>query len=62
MIVLEGEGDRIVAEKKFNIKKGDVVFIPKGAPHALFTTSVIPVKVISVQSPHFDGKDRVMIE
>ncbi len=62
VIILEGEGEMLVAEKKIKIKKGDIVFIPKGTPHALFVTSAIPVKIISVQSPHFDGTDRVMIK
>lgn len=59
--VLEGEGEMLVGEKTFKIKKGDVVFIPKNTPHALKVTSS-PVKVLSVQSPFFDGKDRVFVE
>lgn len=59
--VLEGEGEMLVGEKTFKIKKGDVVFIPKNTPHALKVTSS-PVKVLSIQAPFFDGKDRVFVE
>lgn len=60
--VLEGNGEMMVGDKKFNVKRGDVVFIPKGTVHSLKVMSKTPVKVISVQSPMFDGKDRVMVE
>jgi len=62
VIILEGEGEMTLGDKKFKVQKGDIVFIPKGTPHSLTVTSVIPVKVLSVQSPFFDGKDRIFIE
>ena len=60
--ILDGEGEMTVDEKKFKIKKGDMVFIPKGTIHSLKVMSSSPVKVLSVQAPMFDGKDRVMVE
>lgn len=60
--ILEGDGEMTLGDKKFKVKKGDVVFIPKNTPHSLKNTSAIPVKVVSLQSPMFDGKDRVFIE
>ena len=60
--VLEGEGEMLLGDKHISIKKGDVIFIPKNTPHSLKVTSISPVKIISIQSPHFDGKDRVFIE
>jgi hypothetical protein len=33
-----------------------------GTPHSLKVTSVSAVKVLSIQSPKFDGKDRIFIE
>jgi mannose-6-phosphate isomerase-like protein (cupin superfamily) len=62
VIVIEGEGSMKLADKTFTIKKGDVVFVPKNIIHSVKTTSKIPLKVISVQAPLFDGKDRIMIE
>ena len=59
---LDGEGEMMVGEKKISVKKGDMIFVPKGTVHSLEVTSKTPVKVLSVQAPMFDGKDRVMIE
>jgi mannose-6-phosphate isomerase-like protein (cupin superfamily) len=62
VIVMEGEGIMKSGDKTFPVKKGDLVFIPKNTVHSVKTTGKIPLKVISVQSPVFDGKDRIMIE
>jgi mannose-6-phosphate isomerase-like protein (cupin superfamily) len=60
--VLDGEGEMSLGANKFSVKKGDMVFIPKGTVHSLTVTSKMPAKVVSVQAPMFDGKDRVMAE
>ncbi len=60
--VLDGEGEMQLGEKTIKIKKGDMVFIPKNTFHSLKVTSSTPVKVLSVQAPLFDGKDRVFAE
>ncbi len=60
--VLEGKGDMTVGNKSLQIQKGDIIFIPKNIVHSLKVLSSSPVKVLSVQSPMFDGKDRVMVE
>lgn len=62
VVVLEGEADFQLDNQTFKIKKGDVIFIPKNTPHKVITTSKKPLKVISIQSPYFDGKDRVLLE
>lgn len=62
VMVLQGEGTMVLGDSTFTIKKGDIVFIPKGTPHKVLTTSKIPLKVISIQSPNFDGSDRIMLE
>ncbi len=62
VVVLEGKGQMTLGNKGFEIKKGDVVFIPKNTTHAVISTGDMPLKVLSVQSPKFDGKDRVFIE
>jgi mannose-6-phosphate isomerase-like protein (cupin superfamily) len=59
--ILEGEGEMLLGDKKFKVKKGDFIFIPKGTVHALKVTSKEPVKVISLQAPYFDGKDRILV-
>ena len=60
--ILDGTGEMLVGNKTFKIKKGDIVFIPKNTIHSLKVSSSIPVKVLSVQAPLFDGKDRVFVE
>jgi mannose-6-phosphate isomerase-like protein (cupin superfamily) len=60
--VLDGTGEMILGERSFMIKKGDLIFIPKNTPHALKVTSTNPVKVLSIQAPNFDGKDRAVVE
>jgi mannose-6-phosphate isomerase-like protein (cupin superfamily) len=62
VLVLEGEGEMKLGDKKFKVKKGDHIFIPKGTPHAVVVTSKKPMKVVSIQSPWFDGSDREMIK
>lgn len=61
-VILDGEGTMKLGEKTFQVKKGDIIFIPAKTPHSLIVSSKNPVKVLSIQSPYFDGKDRVMIE
>lgn len=60
--VLDGIGEMLIGEKKFNVKKGDIIFIPKNTVHALINTSSVPIKVISIQSPYFDGSDRIAVD
>ena len=60
--VLEGEGQMLLGEKTIQIKSGDFIFIPKNTPHKVAVTSNIPLKVLSVQAPHFDGKDRYLLD
>ena len=60
--ILEGEGEMLLAEKTFKVKKGDMVFIPKNTVHAVKVISSTAMKVLSVQAPLFDGKDRIFIE
>ena len=61
VVVVEGEGSMKVGGKAFTIKKGDLIFIPKNTVHSVVTTGKIPLKVYSIQSPLFVGKDRVMV-
>ena len=60
--ILEGTGEMLLGDKTFLVKKGDMIFIPMNTVHSLKVTSSSPVKVLSVQSPHFDGKDRIFVD
>lgn len=60
--VLEGRAQMLLDGKILEVKAGDLIFIPQGVVHAVRVTSEIPLKVISVQAPCFDGKDRVPVD
>lgn len=62
VVVLEGEGEMLLGDSLFTIRKGDTIAIPRGTVHAARTISVDPLRVISIQSPRFDGSDRVPVE
>ena len=62
VVISEGTGIMRLGEREFPVKPGDVIVIPKGTVHSVRSTGTTPLKVISVQSPYFDGKDRVMVE
>ncbi|MFL5752849.1 MAG: cupin domain-containing protein [Bacteroidia bacterium] len=62
VLILEGNGEMTLGDKKFRVKRGDLITIPKNTFHSVKTTSKIPLKVLSVQAPFFDGKDRIFKE
>ena len=60
VMVLEGMGMMTLGDSKFKIKKGDIIFIPKGTYHSVLSISKkSALKVLSIQAPFFDGKDRI---
>lgn len=58
--ILEGEGTMTVGEITKDIKPGDIIFIPENTFHEVTVTSTLPLKVISIQAPEFDGTDRIL--
>lgn len=62
VVVLEGEGEMLLADSAFIVRAGDAIAIPRGVVHAVRTLSQGPLRVVSVQSPRFDGTDRVPAE
>lgn len=59
--VIEGEAVLNLNSTKQIIKPGDFIKIEEGNVHSVSVTSPIPLKVLSVQTPEFFGKDRVYI-
>jgi mannose-6-phosphate isomerase-like protein (cupin superfamily) len=59
IIVLDGEGEMTVGNKKFDIQHGDHFIIPENTFHSVKVTSTNPLKIISVQAPEYFGKDRI---
>jgi quercetin dioxygenase-like cupin family protein len=58
--VLSGKAMMTLDTTTFSIAKGDIILIPMGAVHSVKVISRQPLKVISRQSPVFDG-DRVWV-
>lgn len=56
--VLEGSGIITLGAQEKNIREGDYIFIPAGTPHTVRVSGGKTMKVLSVQSPYFDGTDR----
>ena len=57
--IKQGKGKFQLADSLYNIKTGDLIIIPKNTWHGVIVESRNPMKVISIQSPEFFGKDRV---
>jgi len=59
IVVISGKATMTIDGKKITINKGDYLNLPEGTKHAV--TEVMghnPLKVLSIQTPLFDGKDR----
>ncbi len=57
--IKEGKGKFQLADSLYNVKTGDLIIVPKNTWHGVIVESRNPMKVISIQSPEFFGKDRV---
>jgi mannose-6-phosphate isomerase-like protein (cupin superfamily) len=62
VVIVSGEADMKLGDQQLHVKAGDIILIPKGTVHSVTVTSQQPLKVISLQAPYFDGKDRIVIE
>lgn len=59
VVVLDGEGVMTLGDSTRTVRAGDTVIIPRNTPHAVRVTGGTPLRVVSIQSPRFDGSDRV---
>jgi quercetin dioxygenase-like cupin family protein len=55
--MLRGQGYLILGKNRINLKAGDVVHIPRAAPHYYVNTASEATVVLAVYSPAFEGKD-----
>ncbi len=60
--VLEGKARVQLNDKEITIQKGDWITIPENTIHAVTVLSKTPLKLVSIQTPEFKGKDRVFIQ
>ena len=57
--IKQGKGKFQLADSLYNVKTGDLIIVPKNTWHGVIVESRNPMKVISIQSPEFFGKDRM---
>lgn len=55
--MLRGQGYLVLADKRINLKAGDVIHIPRGVVHQYVNTAGEPTVALAVYAPAFDGKD-----
>lgn len=60
IVVIQGKARMTINGEEIVVKKGDFINIPEGTKHAVIEVlSHKPLKVLSTQTPMFDGKDRI---
>lgn len=59
--ILEGKGRFIMDGDTTLVEPGRYIFIPAESRHSVEVTSANPMKALSIQSPEFLGKDRVIV-
>ncbi len=58
IVILSGKGVMTLGEQKIKLRQGMQVSIPKKTVHSVSVKGKNPLRVISIQSPMFDAKDR----
>ncbi|WP_286234997.1 cupin domain-containing protein [Thalassotalea sediminis] len=59
--ILAGSAQFTLEQVTTNVKAGDFIRILPGKVHSVNVTSLKPLKVLSIQTPEFHGKDRVFV-
>ena len=62
VMVLSGEGRMLLGDSTFTVRRGDLIFIAQNTKHGVQRTGNESLRVLSIQAPLFDGKDRVPVK
>jgi len=62
VVVLEGEGRLTLDGREFEIRPGQQIMIPRNAVHSVVVSGDRVMKVLSIQTPRFDPKDRIYVD
>lgn len=62
VLIDEGFGEFQLNDSIYKVSAGDLIVIPKNTWHGVIVNSKSTMKVISVQSPEYFGKDRIFKE
>lgn len=55
--LLRGQGYLVLADRRIDLKAGDVMHIPRGVAHQYVNDAREPTVALAVYAPAFDGKD-----
>lgn len=55
--LLRGQGYLVLADRRIDLKAGDVIHIPRGVAHQYVNDASEPTVALAVYAPAFDGKD-----
>ncbi|MEO6164848.1 MAG: cupin domain-containing protein [Candidatus Binatia bacterium] len=55
--LLRGQGYLVLADRRIDLKAGDVMHIPSGVAHQYVNDAREPTVALAVYAPAFDGKD-----
>jgi len=61
-LVVKGEADFILGEKKMRLRPGSSVFVPRLTPHKATRRGKEVLAAFAIFTPPFDGKDTVRLE
>ena len=61
VFVLQGYGHMLIGDEERAIGERSVVYVPRGAAHAMRNGSAAPIVGYAVFTPAFDGQDRVLV-
>ena len=59
--MMRGHGYLFLADKRVNLKAGDIVHVQRGVPHQYVNTASDLTVLLAVYSPPFDGKDNIPV-
>lgn len=62
IMLVEGEGMVLMGYKTIKLKKNELIFITKGTPHKIISSGRSKLKVLSIMSPFYSGKDIIILE
>lgn len=62
VMLIEGDGMLLMGYKTIKLKKNELIFITKGTPHKIINNGKSKLKILSIQSPFYDGTDIIILE
>ena len=61
VVMLKGKGYLMLEQKQIELRRGDILFIPRGSVHYFVNTFSEPSVGLAVFSPVFAGKDSIPV-